>query len=86
MAEALSMKEFEDLVVWPIRGAYRCSEFLSDVTENNSLAVWYGALKYANYYSLQTNVTLWITKNSNIPVLADICNGLDLNARLNENK
>ena len=79
----MSEEEFDAIVVMPIRGAYRIKDFLLEMTESNSREVWYEALKHTNHFELKRNVERWITENTKLPVLADICNGIDLYARMN---
>ena len=70
---AMSEEEFNEVVVLPIRGAYRCDAFLDEKTEKNSRKVWYEALKYSDKYVMKSAVELLCEKKKKIPMLADVC-------------
>ena len=66
---------FEELVVKPIRAAYRDKFFLG---EKYAYDYWYKFLKHANRTKLDCAVECWVHRHSELPVLADIAKSLEL--------
>ena len=78
-AKVMSKEEFDRIVVKPIRAAYRDQTFLPKaLEESEEYTYWYETLKTANKIELERRVEVWVRRNKEMPVLADLACGLEL--------